>query len=129
MLRNSLVVLLAVVALVMIVGQAEATTISGSLITCPGEDPIVNAPIKMYVNETFVGTTYTNANGVFSVMVNFWGLEYGDVITVSLGPAEFPEKVGICPQQASETYTGVNIHFPDLEFACGFDKHPPCPQM
>ena len=39
--RNSLLVLVAVMALVLLVGQAEATTISGSAETCPGGDPLV----------------------------------------------------------------------------------------
>jgi len=128
--RSSIVVFVAVVALVMIVGQAEATTISGSLETCPiNYDPIEDAPIRIYINQTFVGIRYIDSFGEFSADVTFWGLTYGDVITVSLGPAEFPYTAGMCPTQHSRTFVGLSIVFPAIKFECGSGKAPPCPQM
>jgi len=120
-----LMTLLAVIALTGAVGA----TISGHAITCPAGNPLVDFPVRIYVNHSLWYTATTDYNGWYIVDTTGWDLQYQYLVTVSLGAEVWPYKGDDCIRQRSKYVDGTPLIFEDLQLECGVGKAPPCPSQ
>ena len=78
--------LLALLALLAFVPGAHAATVIGRLVTCPGGDPIVGAPVHLWFNGVWVNSATTGANGQYVAPAGPGSCDpLNSMITVTIG--------------------------------------------
>ena len=136
--------LLALLALLAFVPGAHAATVIGRLVTCPGGDPIVGAPVHLWFNGVWVNSATTGANGQYVALAGPGSCDpLNSMITVTIGSNLYTQYFkSHCPK--GRHGTGANccvqvaksagnctqtVFMPDLELRCGTPGDPPCPMQ
>lgn len=137
-------VVLSILALLVVAPSAQAATVMGRLVTCPGGDPIAGAPVALWFNGAFAGWATTNANGQYVGLAGPGSCDpLNSIVTVTIGPNLYgPYFKSSCP--TGRHGTGANccvqvaksagnctqtVHMPDLQLRCGTPGDPPCPMQ
>lgn len=136
--RATLLTILVVLLTASFAATAQAGVAFGYVVTCPDGNPIVDIPVKIYVNGTYRTTVNTNQNGQWSYDITFEPCPLA-ILTAVLGDLHSPYTKAYCPtgrhgsgpnccvQVVHAIPCSGDVGLDNLEFRCGYAGAPPCP--
>jgi len=130
MYRRSLLNIVAIATVIVGVGQSEARTASGRVVTCPGGDPIADYPVYVcYEDGSLIGVVNTDHLGKWVIDISFI-YPCGQLFKAYIVTNRPPGKIcpgGCCSERITAENSCYNdVHFDDLQFKCGVKIQ--CPQ-